>query len=88
MKRVTLAKFMSSIRPKTSILKRHSLGLWAWAVHYDYSPSQQFKNRWIEFVPEALAVCEFDCHKPECQHNQWETCKESNRIHTIPARSR
>ena len=34
-----------------------------------------FKNALIPDVPEDIAVCEFDCRKPQCRHGEWETCE-------------
>lgn len=34
-----------------------------------------FRKGLIHDVPEDIAVCEFDCHKPQCRHGEWETCE-------------
>ena len=28
----------------------------------------------IQDVPEAIAVCEFDCRRPDCTAEEWLTC--------------
>jgi hypothetical protein len=35
-----------------------------------------FKNGLIQDLPENIAVCEFDCRKPQCRHGEWETCEK------------
>ncbi len=36
-------------------------------------------KRWlaeqVQDVPEDIALCEFDCRKPECLVGEWETCE-------------
>jgi hypothetical protein len=29
----------------------------------------------IQDVPDDLAVCEFDCRKPQCTQGDWENCQ-------------
>lgn len=29
----------------------------------------------VQDVPEEIAVCEFDCRKGECSHDEWERCE-------------
>jgi hypothetical protein len=33
------------------------------------------KNQVIQEVPEDIALCEFDCRKPQCRMGEWETCE-------------
>ena len=40
------------------------LRLWHW-----------FKDQLVQDVPEADAVCEFDCRKPHCKHGEWASCE-------------
>jgi len=30
---------------------------------------------WVVDVPSEMSCCEFDCHKLECAHGEWETCE-------------
>jgi hypothetical protein len=32
-------------------------------------------NEIVQDVPEEIAVCEFDCRKPQCTSEQWVCCK-------------
>lgn len=36
-------------------------------------------KRWlraqVQEVPEALAVCEFDCDRPDCRMGDWQSCE-------------
>jgi len=32
-------------------------------------------GKFVECVPEEIAVCEFDCRTTECAVNHWETCE-------------
>jgi len=34
-----------------------------------------FKGQWIKEVPEDMALCEFDCRKGQCYHDEWESCE-------------
>lgn len=36
----------------------------------------------IQDVPEAIAVCEFDCRKPDCSAEQWASCER--RMQMVP----
>ena len=29
----------------------------------------------IQDVPEAIALCEFDCRRTQCMASEWETCE-------------
>jgi hypothetical protein len=35
---------------------------------------QRIKNEIVQDVPEEIALCEFDCNKAECTHEQWLAC--------------
>lgn len=35
----------------------------------------------IQDVPESIAVCEFDCRKPDCTPEQWASCER--RLRTV-----
>ncbi len=40
-------------------------------------------GRWlraqVQEVPESLAVCEFDCARPECRMGDWERCERRHK---------
>lgn len=38
--------------------------LWAWV-----------KNQWVQEVPQADAVCEFECRKAQCLEGEWASCE-------------
>jgi hypothetical protein len=31
-------------------------------------------QRQVQTVPPHLAVCEFDCRRPQCHHRDWDAC--------------
>jgi hypothetical protein len=33
-----------------------------------------FKEQLFQEIPEDIALCEFDCRKPQCRMGEWETC--------------
>jgi len=33
----------------------------------------------VDDAPEDMAICEFDCRKEQCMHEEWATCER--RIH-------
>jgi hypothetical protein len=35
----------------------------------------RLSNELIQDVPEAIAVCEFDCRKTQCTNEEWTNCK-------------
>ena len=45
-------------RPQNAFVR-----LWLWA-----------KGQIVSDVPEDIALCEFDCRKPQCTQGEWETC--------------
>ena len=36
--------------------------------------------RIVDEVPEDIAVCEFDCRKPDCRHGEWESCQRRQQL--------
>lgn len=38
--------------------------LWTWV-----------KNQWVQEVPQASALCEFDCRKSQCLEGEWVSCE-------------
>ena len=39
----------------------------------------------IQDVPEALALCEFDCRRTDCSAEQWASCERRLRtVHQAP----
>jgi len=42
------------------------LRLWRWLKD---------QNQVVKDVPDAIACCEFDCSKPKCSEEEWETCE-------------
>jgi len=36
---------------------------------------QWLRRQIVEDVPEADAICEFDCRKLQCRAGEWETCE-------------
>lgn len=34
-----------------------------------------FAHELIKDVPEDLALCEFDCRKPQCTYREWSNCE-------------
>ena len=36
----------------------------------------RIKGQFIQAVPKDIAVCEFDCRKPQCFQGEWETCEK------------
>lgn len=32
------------------------------------------RSKLVQDVPDALAECEFDCHRPDCTRREWEKC--------------
>jgi len=36
---------------------------------------QWLKGPWIGEVPEDDALCEFDCRKNQCRHDEWASCE-------------
>ncbi len=44
-------------------------------------------KRWlraqVQEVPESLAVCEFDCDRPDCRMGDWESCERRLRYETL-----
>jgi curli biogenesis system outer membrane secretion channel CsgG len=35
---------------------------------------QWVKDQIVQEVPDDIAVCEYDCRKPQCVMGEWETC--------------
>jgi hypothetical protein len=35
---------------------------------------QRIKNEIVQDVPAEIALCEFDCNKVQCTHEQWLAC--------------
>jgi hypothetical protein len=35
---------------------------------------RDLSNHIVQDVPEAIALCEFDCHKAECTAKEWASC--------------
>jgi hypothetical protein len=35
----------------------------------------RLKTMLAQDVPEAIAICEFDCRKNQCRHCEWATCQ-------------
>lgn len=35
---------------------------------------QWIKKQIVQEVPEAIALCEFDCNKQQCTEEEWEKC--------------
>lgn len=33
------------------------------------------RDQVVQEVPESLAVCEFDCDRPDCRTGDWERCE-------------
>jgi hypothetical protein len=33
------------------------------------------RRQFVDEVPEAVALCEFDCRKPHCNEGDWEVCQ-------------
>ena len=33
----------------------------------------------VDDAPEAVALCEFDCRKEQCMHDEWATCERRKR---------
>jgi len=44
-------------------------------ISYFYRLWNWFRKGLIQDVPEDIAVCAFDCRKPQCRHGEWETCE-------------
>lgn len=40
---------------------------------------QRLKDQIVQEVPEADALCEFDCRKQQCKEGEWATCER--RLH-------
>ncbi len=44
-------------------------------------------KRWlraqVQEVPEALAVCEFDCDRPDCRMGDWQSCERRLRYEAL-----
>lgn len=38
--------------------------LWTWA-----------KSQWVQEVPVAEELCEFDCRKQQCMEGEWASCE-------------
>ena len=36
---------------------------------------RRLSNELVQNVPEAIAVCEFDCRKEQCTGKEWATCE-------------
>jgi hypothetical protein len=36
-------------------------------------------RKWIEDVPDEMAVCEFRCHEDHCHQVNWQSC--AKRLH-------
>ena len=53
---------------KFAVFKEARVGMvrraWAW-----------FAGELIHDVPEDLALCEFDCRKPQCTYSEWSSCE-------------
>ncbi len=39
------------------------LPLWRW-----------IKNQFVQKIPDDIALCEFDCHRLQCTHEEWKQC--------------
>ena len=35
----------------------------------------EWLNRHVQEVPREVALCEFDCAKPQCYQGEWEHCE-------------
>jgi len=36
--------------------------------------SDWVQGQFVRKVPEEVALCEFDCRKPQCKEGEWDAC--------------
>jgi hypothetical protein len=37
------------------------------------------KSQTVDDVPDDVAMCEFDCRKEQCMHDEWASCERRRR---------